>query len=43
MRLVPWGERELLTVPIELFTRLRCDPFISYLERRLDDLARGDS
>jgi len=41
--LEPRGERELLAVPIELFTRLRYNPFFPYLERRLDDLARGDS
>jgi hypothetical protein len=39
----PRGERELLAVPIELFTRLRYNPFFPYLERRLDELAAADS
>jgi alpha-beta hydrolase superfamily lysophospholipase len=38
----PRGERELLTVPIELFTRLRYNPFFSYLERRLVEAADRD-
>lgn len=40
--LEPRGERELLAVPIELFTRLRFNPFFPYLEQRLRQLARDD-
>ena len=39
----PRGERELLTVPIELFTRLRYNPFFPYLEHRLVGAAARDS
>jgi len=38
-RLEPRGERDLLAVPVELFTRLRYNPFFPYMERRLGELA----
>ena len=37
--LEPRGERDLLAVPVELFTRLRHNPFFPYMERRLGELA----
>lgn len=39
----PRGERRLLQVPIELFMRLRYNPFFGYIERRLVDLANRTS
>lgn len=38
--LEPRGERDLLAVPIDLFTRLRYNPFFPYVERRIRELAR---
>jgi hypothetical protein len=35
----PRGERDLLAVPIDLFTRLRYNPFFPYIERRLVEAA----
>jgi hypothetical protein len=35
----PRGERDLLAVPIDLFTRLRYNPFFPYVERRLVETA----
>jgi hypothetical protein len=36
--LEPRGERGLLAVPADQLTRLRCNPFFSYVERRLVEL-----
>jgi hypothetical protein len=38
--LEPRGEKGLLAVPAEQLTRLRCNPFFSYVERRLIEAAR---
>jgi hypothetical protein len=35
----PRGERDLLAVPIDLFTRLRYNPFFPYMERRIRELS----
>jgi hypothetical protein len=37
-RLEPRGERGLLSVPVTHLTRLRCNPFFPYVERRLKEL-----
>ena len=38
----PRGERRLLQVPIELFMRLRHNPFFPYIEERLVELVKTD-
>lgn len=38
----PRGERDLLAVPIDLFTRLRYNPFFPYIERRLVEAAERE-
>jgi alpha-beta hydrolase superfamily lysophospholipase len=38
----PRGERRLLQVPVELFMRLRYNPFFPYIEERLTELAAAD-
>jgi hypothetical protein len=38
----PRGERRLLQVPVELFMRLRHNPFFPYIEDRLAELAQID-
>ena len=38
----PRGERRLLRIPMELFMRLRHNPFFPYIEQRLMDLASSD-
>ena len=38
----PRGERRLLNVPIELFMRLRHNPFFPYIEDRLVALTNGE-
>jgi alpha-beta hydrolase superfamily lysophospholipase len=40
--LEPRGERDLLAVPIDLFTRLRYNPFFPYVERRLVEAVELD-
>ncbi len=39
----PRGERDLLAVPIDLFTRLRYNPFFPYVERRIAEAAGAES
>ena len=38
----PRGERRLLNVPIELFMRLRHNPFFPYIEERLVALTKSE-
>ena len=38
--LEPRGEKGLLDVPSDQLTRLRCNPFFSYVEQRLGEIAR---
>jgi pimeloyl-ACP methyl ester carboxylesterase len=40
-RLEPRGERELLRIPADWFTRLRANPFFDYVERRLVEVVNA--
>jgi hypothetical protein len=39
--LQPRGERRVLLVPVEQLTRLRYNPFFSYLKRRVIEFCTG--